>query len=165
MAREGIFSTLASLVGDLDGVRFLDLYAGSGAVGLEAWSRGAIVTLVESAPRALDVIRSNIAALGPADGVTVIGAKVELAAGEGWALPPSAFDVVFADPPYAVTSGALAEVLAGLRPAFATDAIVVVERASRDAWSWPEGVEAVRERRYGDATVWYGRAARAAANP
>jgi len=161
MAREGIFSTLTSLLGDLAGLRFLDLYAGSGAVGLEAWSRGAAVTLVESAPRALDVLRANVAALGPADGVTLIGAKVEVAARE---LASSGFDVVFADPPYELASHALAEVLAVLRPALASDAVVVVERASRDAWTWPEGIEAIRERRYGAATVWYDRAARAVAD-
>lgn len=162
MAREGVFSTLTSLLGDLEGVAFLDLYAGSGAVGLEAWSRGASrVVLVESAPRALQVLRRNVAEVSrgaDVGAVTVIGGKVESVVRE---LPPSAFDVVFADPPYDVTTRSLTAVVKTLcdRGLLGADAIVVVERASRDSWQWPEGIEALRERRYGDATVWYGHAA------
>lgn len=162
MAREGVFSTLTSLLGGFEGVAFLDLYAGSGAVGLEAWSRGAArVVLVESAPRALQVLRRNVADVtqnaDPGE-VTVVGGKVEAAVRE---LPASAFDVVFADPPYDVTSRSLAGVVETLRDRglLGADAVVVVERASRDPWQWTEGIEPMRERRYGDATVWYGRAA------
>lgn len=159
MAREGVFSTLTSLLGDLAGVRFLDLYAGSGAVGIEAWSRGATVTLVESAPKALATIRANVAELGAADGVSVVQGKAETVARD---LASSGFDVVFADPPYELAAAKVREVLESLRPALAPEAVVVVERASRDAWSWPGWVEAVRERRYGDATLWYGRVGAAA---
>jgi 16S rRNA (guanine966-N2)-methyltransferase len=112
-AREALFSSLESLLGGLAGVRVLDLYAGSGAVGLEAWSRGAAgVVLVGSAAAAVRVLRSNVAILrgardgghasdagghGPGAGlVEVIAAKAERAVVE---LPASAFDVVFADPP------------------------------------------------------------------
>lgn len=162
MAREGVFSTLTSLLGGFEGVAFLDLYAGSGAVGLEAWSRGAArVVLVESAPRALDVLRRNVADVtrgaDPA-AVTVVGGKVESVVRE---LPPSAFDVVFADPPYDVATPSLITVVGTLRARglLAAGAIVVIERASRDSWQWPDGIEPMRERRYGDATVWYGHAA------
>lgn len=165
MAREGVFSTLTSLLGDLDGVRFLDLYAGSGAMGLEALSRGAAaVVFVESGARALTALRSNVAAVLDADrepAVLVVAAKVETAVRD---LAARTFDVVFADPPYELASQALAEVIAAVRERglLADGAVVVVERASRDAWSWPDGIEQVRERRYGDATLWYGRAARPA---
>ena len=174
-AREGIFSTLDSILGGFEGVRFLDLYAGSGAVGVEAWSRGAArVVLVESAPRAVDVARANVAALsaaaGPAEGagrpdagpageVAVVAATVESAAR---GLPASGFDVVFADPPYDLPSAALASVIETLlgRGVIVEGSIVVVERAARDPWAWPAGVTPLRDRRYGDAVVWYGRAAR-----
>jgi 16S rRNA (guanine966-N2)-methyltransferase len=159
MAREGIFSTLTSLLGDLAGLRFLDAYAGSGAVGIEAWSRGATVTLVESAARAVATIRANIAELDAASGVTVVQGKAETVARD---LASSGFDVVFADPPYELATAKLREVLETLRPALAPDAVMVVERASRDAWGWPGWVEAIRDRRYGDATVWYGRVGAAA---
>lgn len=174
-AREGIFSTLGSLLagpggrGGFTGLRMLDLYAGSGAIGLEAWSRGAAhVVLVDAAPRAVGVARANIAALEPhaepGTDAVVVAAKVASAVGE---LPPSGFDVVFADPPYDLPGHDLVDVLVqlGERDLLAEGAIVAVERAARDPWGWPEGFEAVRERRYGDAQVWYGvwygRAARA----
>jgi 16S rRNA (guanine966-N2)-methyltransferase len=166
-AREALFSTLTSLLSGLDGVRFLDLFAGSGAVGLEAWSRGASVVLVESAAPALDVLRSNIANLrsdsggsgGSAEGVAVVAGKVETVVRE---LSASAFGVVFADPPYELASSRLAVVVETLvdRGLLADGSVVAVERASRDSWTWPDGIEPVRQRRYGDATVWYGRAAR-----
>jgi 16S rRNA (guanine966-N2)-methyltransferase len=174
-AREGIFSTLGSLLagaggrGGFTGLRVLDLYAGSGAIGLEAWSRGAAhVVLVEAAPRAVSVAKVNIASLEPhaepGTDAVVVAAKVASAIGE---LSPSGFDVVFADPPYDLPGSELADVLAqlGEHDLLADQAIVAVERAARDPWEWPEGFEAVRERRYGDAQVWYafwyGRAARA----
>ena len=159
MAREGVFSTLTSLLGGLDGVRFLDLYAGSGAVGIEAWSRGATVTLVESAPKAVATIRANIAEFGDPAGVAVVQGKAETAARD---LATSGFDVVFADPPYEFAAERLREVIEELRPALRADAIVVVERSARDEWTWPSWVEAIRERRYGDAMVWYGRVGAAA---
>ena len=166
-AREGIFSTLTSLLGGFDGVRFLDLYAGSGAIVLEAWSRGAAqVTLVEAASRAVAVLRANVVALTPVTGepgalgaVNVVAAKVESALAT---MAVSSFDVVFADPPYDVSSAGLSAVVGTLcgRRMLANGAIVAVERAVRDQWSWPEGIEPLSDRRYGDARVWYGRAAR-----
>ncbi len=157
--REGLFSTLESLRGPLAGARVLDLYAGSGAVGLEALSRGAaLVLLVESDTRAAAVARANAKAVG-LPGVEVRAEKAERLT----ATPPAAdgYDVVFADPPYAVGATALANLLVSLRTSgwVAADAVVVVERASRDGeWVWPAGFEGVRARRYGDSTLWYGRA-------
>lgn len=159
-AREGLFSSLASLVGDLAGIRFLDLYAGSGAVGLEALSRGAAHALfVESAPKAVKVLRDNVAAL------RLEGAEVRAEPVERLAASPApwGYDVVFADPPYALASADLARVLERLGAAgwLAPGGLLVVERASRDAsWSGLPAVEPVKARRYGEATLWYGRAAR-----
>ena len=156
-AREGLFGSVISMAGPLAGKRVLDLYAGSGAVGLEALSRGAShVTLVESAAPAVRAIRANVAALG-LPGVRVIADRVErfLAAAPG-----ERYDLVFADPPYALPQADLTAVLSTLAPAWlAPDAVVVVERASRDPdLTWPDGYVPDRARRYGEATFWYGRA-------
>lgn len=153
-AREGLFSTLISLLGSIDGIRFLDLYAGSGAVGLEAASRGATsVVLVEREAKALRAIRTNLDALGLL-GVAVRAESVDRSLA---ADPGDGFDVVFADPPYADPIGPVLSALSSgswLRP----DAIVCVERASRDEPpTWPDGLSGLQSRRYGEATLWYGR--------
>lgn len=159
-AREALFSTLESMLGaagSMAGRRVLDLYAGSGAVGLEALSRGAAhALLVESDGRAARTITANVAALG-LPGAVVRHGTVERMLSEG--LPGPAYDVVFADPPYEVPDATLAALLRQLRPALADDAVVAVERATRGGrWAWPEGYAGVRSRRYGEATLWYGRA-------
>jgi 16S rRNA (guanine966-N2)-methyltransferase len=160
--REAIFSAMESEIGPLTGRRFLDLYAGSGAVGLEALSRGAgRVVLVEHDRRAVRVIRANAAALG-LTGATVLPGRVERLV----AAPPAeggdavGFDVAYLDPPYTVSTGAVVGVLGALRAHgwLAAEALVVVERSARtDALHWPEGYEAGRSRKYGETCVWYGR--------
>ncbi len=159
-AREGLFSTLESLLYSLAGARVLDLYAGSGAVGLEALSRGAVhARLVESDGRAVRTLHQNVAATGLA-GATVERTRVErLTAGPA---PASAYDVVFADPPYDLSDDDLRAVLGSLHAGgwLRDGTLLAVERATRGGdWRWPEGVEALRARRYGEATLWYGRAA------
>ncbi|GAA2603970.1 16S rRNA (guanine(966)-N(2))-methyltransferase RsmD [Dactylosporangium fulvum] len=154
--REALFSTLDTLV-DLDGARFADLYAGSGAVGLEACSRGAShVLLAESDAKAARVARSNISTLGVGGRVRLVADKVErLLAGT----PDEPFDVVFIDPPYAVTDERVRDVLRALVERWlAPDALVVVERSSRGVpMAWPEGLQEHAERRYGETTLWYAR--------
>jgi 16S rRNA (guanine966-N2)-methyltransferase len=156
-AREGLFGTVVSEVGSLTGKRVLDLYAGSGAVGLEALSRGArAVLLVESDARAAAAIKANIATVG-IDGALVIRDRVERVLGR----PPAAsdaYDLVFADPPYAVTAAAVTRVLTLLANGWlAGDALVVVERATRSGpLEWPPGYLPGKSRRYGEATFWYG---------
>jgi 16S rRNA (guanine966-N2)-methyltransferase len=153
-AREGLFSTLTSLRGTLEGAAFLDLYAGSGAVGLEAASRGATaVLLVERDPQALRAIRTNSETLG-LDGVEIRGEPVERVL----AVPaPRAYDVVFVDPPYSdPVDDVLERLVAG--GWLATEAVVAVERASRTTQPpWPAAIDPLRSRRYGEATLWYGR--------
>jgi 16S rRNA (guanine966-N2)-methyltransferase len=157
-AREGLFSTVLALLGPLDGLRVADLYAGSGAVGLEALSRGAAhALLVESHPRALKVVRENVKALG-LPGASPRGDKVERLVRHA---PDAPYDLIFADPPYALEDAAVTALLEALRDHgwAAPDALVVVERASRGApLRWPEGYAAERDRRYGEAVFWYGRA-------
>ena len=152
--REGLFSALEAAHGTLRGLAFLDLYAGSGAVGLEAASRGAApVLLVETAPAAIATLRTNVAALDLA-AVTVREERVERLLTQS---APCLFDVVFLDPPYAdPVDGPLQCLLDN--GWLATEATVVVERATRSAApGWPDGVTPERTRRYGDSTLWYGR--------
>ncbi len=160
--REALFSRLESLVGGLDGCRFLDLYAGSGAVGLEAVSRGArTVVLVESDRRAARVARANIDVLAVADRVRLLTGRVEqLLARPANALANLPADVVFADPPYVLGSERLRAVLeqGATNGWLAAGAVVVVERPTRDGpWRQPAGFDDVGERRYGETTLWYGR--------
>jgi 16S rRNA (guanine966-N2)-methyltransferase len=157
-AREGMFSTVGSLHW-LEDARVMDLYAGSGALGLEALSRGAAhALLVESDGRAARAIKVNAESLGLA-GAVVVADRVERVLARAEAEP---YDVVFADPPYAVTDQAVTAVLELLRDRgwLAQDALVVVERESRGKdLVWPPGYAEERVRRYGEASVWYGRAA------
>jgi 16S rRNA (guanine966-N2)-methyltransferase len=156
-AREGLFGTICSIAGPLAGARVLDLYAGSGAVGLEALSRGAAqVTLVEAAAPALRVIRANVAALG-LDGAEVVADRVERFLGQDPGSEP--YHVVFADPPYATPDERITAVLTALAAHawLASGALVVVERATRSgALAWPGRYVPDRARRYGEATFWYG---------
>jgi 16S rRNA (guanine966-N2)-methyltransferase len=160
-AREGLFGTLTALRGTLRGARVLDLYAGSGAIGLEALSRGAgEVLLVESDPAAARVIRANLAAVGMPGAQVVTGQVSRVLAGGPEDGQP--FDVVVADPPYAVTNDEVTAMLTALSAGgwAGPAAIVAVERASREApFSWPAGYEPDRSRRYGEAAFWYGLAA------
>jgi len=158
-AREGLFNSLGSLL-DLEGARVLDLYAGSGALGLEALSRGAAeVVLVENGPRVLPVLRANVAAVG-LPGAHVLPGSVPTAVGKACDGPP--FDLVLADPPYAVPPETVLVVLDGLvtHGWLAPGAVLVVERPAReDPWEWPTPLQGLRDRRYGEALLRYGRAA------
>jgi 16S rRNA (guanine966-N2)-methyltransferase len=162
-AREGLFASLLSELGSFGGARVLDLYAGSGAIGLEALSRGADhVRLVESDARAAAVIKANIAAVA-LPGATLAVDRVERLLSR----PPAdkedkdskdRYDLVIADPPYAVTEEAVTRVLTLLEAGWlAADALVVIERATRSGpIDWPPGFLPGKSRRYGEATFWYG---------
>ena len=161
------------MLGSLDGARVLDLYAGSGAVGLEALSRGAgHVLLVEHGARATRVIRENIEAIG-LPGAVLAADRVERVLARGPARggqdsPASAggqdsteggrYDVVFADPPYALADTAVSQVLSLLTGQgwLAPGALVIVERATRSGpLNWPDEFVSAKSRRYGEATFWY----------
>jgi 16S rRNA (guanine966-N2)-methyltransferase len=163
-AREGLFASLLSELGTFDGARVLDLYAGSGAIGLEALSRGAgRVLLVESDARAAAVIKANVKAVD-LPGATVAVDRVERLL----ARPPAGhqdrdrdrdrFDLVIADPPYALADDAVTRVLAMLQGGWLADgALVVIERATRSGpVDWTPGFLPGKSRRYGEATFWYG---------
>jgi 16S rRNA (guanine966-N2)-methyltransferase len=149
--------------------RVLDLYAGSGALGLEALSRGAAsVVLVESDRAAAATIRTNADAVrrpgldGGVDGEVDRSVDVQQQTVARW-LRGSVhwdFDVVFCDPPYSTSSTDVATVVAELAASgrLAAEALVVLERSARDPdWQWPDRFEPVRDRRYGEAHLWIAR--------
>lgn len=149
--RESLFASLGSSWGGFDGARVLDLFAGSGALGLEALSRGADhADLVESDARAARTITRNVAELGASAKVHRVTAERFVASGGG------PWDLVFIDPPYALSTAEVTAIVAELRPSLGPDAVVVVERASRDPFVWPEGFDALRDKRYGETHLWYG---------
>ena len=155
-AREALFNSLTSLL-DLRGAAVLDLYAGSGALGLEALSRGAgTVVFVESAAGVLPVLKENLAAVGLPGGRVIAGSVPTVVRGA----PPARFDLVLADPPYATPVEEVVGVLQGLAQNgwLAPDAVIVVERSSRDEpFEWPTPLVGLRDRRYGEAQLRYGR--------
>ncbi|MFI5754100.1 16S rRNA (guanine(966)-N(2))-methyltransferase RsmD [Streptomyces sp. NPDC051569] len=159
-AREGLFSSWEWLLGTLDGIRVADLYAGSGAVGLEALSRGAShALLVEADSRAVRTVRENVRTLGLPGAEVRAGKAEQIVTGPA---PDAPYDLVFLDPPYAVTDDDLREILLTLRTKgwLTGDAVATVERSTRGGeFGWPEGFEPLRSRRYGEGTLWYGRAA------
>jgi len=157
--REALFSALESQRGNLVGAHVLDLYAGSGALGLEAASRGAsVVVAVESDRRTARLIGDNAGELGLP--CRVVAQPVERWLGHE---PDERFDIVLADPPYPLENHELQTVLGLLVDRLAPGAIVVVERSARTPEpEWPEGLEPVRRRDYGETVLWYVRAAAAA---
>lgn len=151
--REALFSRLEHL-GAVDGARVLDLYAGSGALGLEALSRGAAsAVLVDSSATAVAVCRSNAKVLGFGDQVRVLARKVEqLLAGP----PPSHIStLVFIDPPYELGIDRVLRLL--VRPGWlAPGAVVVLEQSSRAGEpTWPDGLEPEGSKVYGETTLWF----------
>jgi 16S rRNA (guanine966-N2)-methyltransferase len=157
--REALFSAIEARTGSLHGLRFLDLYAGSGAIGLEAWSRGAeAVTFVEADRRTADLVARNAREIGCAV------ARVH-ATSVTWALSAGAdapYDLVFSDPPYPLDDATVADDLALLAAQgwLADEALVVVERGSRSPEPhWPEGIVPLpgkrRMKKYGETTLWY----------
>lgn len=151
--RESLFNALES-AGELGGARVLDLYAGSGALGLEALSRGAADALfVESDRRAVQVLRGNVAELA-------LGGQVRAGQVEGVLARPATepFDLVLADPPYALDADRLGAMLVALVDGgwLAEGGLVIVERAHRDGEPvWPAGFSALRTMRHGDTTLYW----------
>ena len=157
--REALFSAIESRAGSLHGLRFLDLYAGSGAIGLEAWSRGAAsVTFVEVDGRTADLILRNARVVG----CDVAQVRRTSVAGVLAARADAPYDIVFSDPPYPLSEADLAHDLALLvdHGWLADDGLVVVERGSRSPEpSWPAGITPLagkrRMKKYGETTLWY----------
>lgn len=148
--REATFNALGSL-GVVEGATVLDLFAGSGAMGIEALSRGAAeATFVDRDPRAVAAVRANLDATGLADRATVVRAD----AGR-WLPGAGRFDLVVLDPPYATDDATWAQLLGEL------DADVAVLESDREV-SLPGGWGILRSRSYGDTVVVLARATRPA---
>ena len=159
--REAMFASIESrLVSDAHSwtdVSVCDLWAGSGAIALEAWSRGALrVVAIDKAKVAIDAIRANIESVGAAT-ISVLRAPVSQVVQS--APPGGAFDVVIADPPYEVTEVSVRRDLAAAHESgwFAVDALVLVERGAHSESPFPGFVKEVEVRPYGDTALWYGR--------
>ena len=149
--RESLFNVLAARI-DFAGATVLDLYAGSGALGLEALSRGAASALfVEADQRAAAVIAKNIESLG-VQGATVRRGAVAAVLAAGADRP---VDLVLADPPYDVPAAEIEAVLAALTNGWTTaGTVVVVERGTTGAeLSWPDGWQSWPSRSYGDTRL------------
>ena len=152
--REALFSAIEAHLGTLAGHTFLDLYAGSGAVALEALSRGAVSAMaVESDRKVARVISANATSVSLS--LTVVARPVERVVAEPAA---QSFDVAFADPPYPLGEQDLAGVLADLETNgwVTTGSLVIIERSARSPEpTYPPGWETLRERRYGETVLWY----------
>lgn len=154
--REAMFSSVEHAVGGLDGLRVLDLFAGSGALGIESISRGAAdAVLLEKDKRAASVTKANVTDLRLMNVKVVcddVLREVSQTARYGQ------FDVVFADPPYAFSDAHVTEMLNGLEQNgwLVEDALVVVERSSRDDMTWPDTFSDISHKTYGDTAIWYG---------
>lgn len=149
--REALFGALDA-AGVIESASVLDLFAGSGALGLEAASRGATrVTLVEHDRRAAGVCRANARALGLTQVRTVESTVESFLARE----VSDTYDLVFADPPYDVAPSHLDHLLAGVVPHLASDAVVVVERSARTPEPHPPaGLDLWRKRTYGETAIY-----------
>lgn len=181
--REAIFSALESW-GVVDGARVLDLYAGSGALGLEAASRGAAsVTLVEKHPQAAQVASRNAKTVlqawrgGAAGGAGAAGGSRSTGASGASGAPTieverqavqtfldrelargasERWDVALIDPPYDLDDESLTANLTALVPLLAPEAVVLVERSSRSPEpTLPAGLEPIRNRAYGETVLWW----------
>jgi 16S rRNA (guanine966-N2)-methyltransferase len=147
--RESLFNILTHAYGDpISGARVLDLFAGTGALGIEAASRGAAFTLfIDEGAEARALLRENVAALG-LGGVSRIFRRDASKLGAAHPLAP--FSLVFLDPPYG--RGLAAQALAAARAGgwFAPAALLVVEEAAKPAFAAPEGFSELERRRYDD---------------
>ena len=154
--REAVFSALSSIAGpSLGGGAALDAFAGTGALGLEALSRGIdSVTFVEQDRAALAAIRRNIETLGAEDRTTVVVGDSLARAATG-SLPGGPFALLLLDPPYRLDAGEVAMMISQLvvHDLLGDEALIMLERASGTTVIWPAGVSVLTEKRYGTTAV------------
>ena len=160
-AREGLFSSLLSEFGDFTALRVLDLFAGSAAIGLEALSRGAgLVHAVEKNDGACKTIAKNAELVSRAKPPGEFH-LYSMSALKFLEIPSTTkYDIVYLDPPYDFSDVELYKALVQLRTGdfLKDDAVIAVERASKSgAMKWPSGYEPLRERKYGQAVIYYGK--------
>jgi len=160
-AREGLFSSLVSEFSTLAGLHFLDLFAGSGAVGVEALSRGAaIVHAVESEGDVGDVAISNFQLVkSPAGTFRLFHTKSDRFLESDQAIEKGQYDIIFMDPPYELSNHAVEELLQTIvsRDLLQPRGIVAIERESKSPpFTWPTGMEEIKVRSYGQGSIYYG---------
>ena len=158
-AREGLFSSLASEFGTFEGLHVLDLFGGSGAIGLESLSRGATsVHIVEKDDEAQKTIETNFEIVNksnPTGSFHLYGMSAERFLKDA---PKDKYHLVYIDPPYDFSNQAVEDVLSALHDYefLSSDAFVAVERTARGAqFIWPDAFVPARERKYGQATIYY----------
>lgn len=153
--REALFSSLDAQTGGIGAAVVLDAFAGSGALGLEALSRGADrVTFAERDRHALATLRTNVAALGVGASARLLAGDVLMAARRG-RVPGGPFTLLFLDPPYRIDTAAVQALLGDLvsHEALSPGAVAVWEHASREAAPWPEGWSEIVRKVYGTTAV------------
>lgn len=161
--KEALFSRLESW-DVISGSRVLDLFAGSGALGIESASRGARqVLLVEKAPKAVSICQQNAAMANKALKNTVVSvqrgavdAVLDSFVSAGTGLANRTFDLVVLDPPYPLTEEELTVTLGKISKVLADDATVVIERSARSPEPlWPEGIAKFSDKKYGETHLWF----------
>lgn len=154
--REALFSALQHM-GVLEDAKVLDLYAGTGALGLEAASRGAAsVVLVEKSPAAARILSENVRLTGLNAHVRRDSVAHFLQSRQGGQCCAGEYDLVFLDPPYDLSESELAAALELLGPWLTPDALVIVERSTRSAQpQWPDFLEREDSRRWGETVAWF----------
>jgi len=159
-AREGLFSSLISTFGTLDGLHFLDLFAGSGAVGVEALSRGAgLVESVESNPVSAEVCEKNFELLKNQPDLGKFKVYETTTFEYLNHLANKQFEIIFLDPPYEVTNIEIEKILRKIQSnnLLSKFGVIAIERDAKGAaFTWPEGFEEVKIRSYGQGAIHYG---------
>jgi len=159
-AREGLFSSLISTFGTLDGLHFLDLFAGSGAVGVEALSRGAgLVESVESNPVSAEVCEKNFELLKNQPDLGKFKVYETTTFEYLNHLANKQFEIIFLDPPYEVTNIEIEKILRKIQTnnLLSKFGVIAIERDAKGAaFTWPEGFEEVKIRSYGQGAIHYG---------
>ena len=158
-AREGLFSSLASEFGSFEGLHVLDLFGGTGAIGLESLSRGATLVHVvekdEAAQRTIDTNYELIKKSNPSGKFQLFGMSAERFLKDA---PKVKYHLVYIDPPYDFSNQAVEDILSALHDYefLSSDAFIAVERTARgDQFIWPDAFSPARERNYGQATIYY----------
>ena len=158
-AREGLFSSLASEFGSFEGLHVLDLFGGSGAIGLESLSRGAtLVHVVEKDEKATKTIESNFELVKksqPEGSFSLFAMSAQRFLSDA---PKTKYHLVYLDPPYDFSNESVEEILNKLHEGefLSSDSFLAVERTARGAqFNWPSGFTPARERNYGQATIYY----------
>jgi len=160
-AREGLFSSLESEFSSLEGLHFLDLFAGSGAVGVEALSRGAgVVHSVESESSVESVAIKNFQCVKTATGTfRVFHTSAERFLASDNATEKGRYDIIFMDPPYELSNQSIEELLEVIktRDLLALRGVLAIERKSKSSpFTWPVGMEEIKVRSYGQGSIFYG---------